>query len=88
MNEVTEWDLKEVSKETFRDFIESEDAIAQLGEPIDEDIDILVTHYYTAVGHYYLGTIRLTEDGTYYLMVDEPVEGISEDDAIKLINGE
>jgi hypothetical protein len=87
MRELLEWDLKEVSRETFKDYVDSERAEATVGEPIDDD-DVIVSHYHDPMTGAYLGTIRLTEDGPIYLLVDEIQEPLSVEEATRLINGE
>lgn len=68
------WDLREVSRETFRDLTNEPDIIAQLGDNIDDEVDIAVSHYTLRDGTY-IGTMRVTEDGTIFLIPDEVEEG-------------
>ncbi len=72
-----EWDLIEISEETFRELMEGMDVVAEVGEPLDEG-DIIVTHYFEKFNEAYLGTLRVTEDGAIYLIpdrTDEPHTG-------------
>lgn len=77
-------ELKEVSKETFLDFIGKGVCQASLGECYDED-DIAVTHY--TYRDKYMGTMRVTEDGTLYFLEDLPEEGITVEEAYELVYG-
>lgn len=60
-------DLIEVSREEFlRRQEDEEHIIAELGECF-EDEDIVVTNYFTRES-LYLGTIKIDDDGTHYLV--------------------
>lgn len=75
-------DLKEVSREEFKDAVEFCDC--DIGEPRDEN-DIVVTHY-TQRGTY-VGTMAVTEDGTEYFLEDLPEDGITMKEAHELFYG-
>ena len=77
-------DLKEVSKETFLDTLGQGLCTATLGEPYDED-DIAVTHY--TYRDRYVGTMRVTEDGTLFYLEDLPQEGMTIEEAYELLYG-
>ena len=83
------WDLREASRETFEDMVRNDpDIVGQLGDEIDER-DIAVTHYLDRNTQAYAGTIRVTEDGTLYLMPDLVAEGdkISESELFDILYG-
>lgn len=83
------WDLREVSQETFEDMVRNDpDVVAELGDNISET-DHVVTHYLDRNTQAYVGTIRVTEDGTLYLMPDLVAEGdkISESELFDILYG-
>lgn len=81
-------ETKEVSVEEFNAAMEDTSFNMDLGESFD-DSDLAVCHYTDRFTGAYLGTRRITEDGTIYLLPDYVPDGdkLSEEELFDLLYG-